>query len=134
MLICSLPDTMADPVEEPPVADDDAKSTRSGPKSQAGSKPASRVGSAQSGKSGKSGGSKKGSVSGPAVPPSPVGSTKDNPAADWRSMRRIIAEDPEYSLATVPRLVELCITHIVEEFESKFGSYHFLSFVYRCLF
>lgn len=113
---------MADaPAAEPPItegdkpADDDAKSTKSGTKSQAGSKPASRVGSGQSGKSGKSGGSKKGGT----VPPSPVASAKDNPAADWRNMRRIIAEDPEWSLATVPLLVELCITHIVSNFESK---------------
>ncbi|XP_069744095.1 dynein regulatory complex subunit 5 isoform X2 [Narcine bancroftii] len=39
-----------------------------------------------------------------------------NPAADPRRMRRIIAEDPEWSLATVPRLVHLCIAHIVRNF------------------
>lgn len=94
---------------------DDAKSQKSGPKSQAGSKPASRAGSAQSKKSGKSvGGDKK------SGPPSPTGSAKDNPAADWRNMRRIIAEDPEWSLATVPLLVEITLKNIIEDFESKF--------------
>lgn len=108
---------MADQTEQGSTIEDDNKSTKSGPKSQAGSKPASRVGSGQSGKSGKSGGSKK--VGDAPVPPSPTASAKDNPAADWRTMRRIIAEDPEYSLATVPRLIEICITHIVSNFESK---------------
>lgn len=51
---------------------------------------------------------------------SPTLSSKDNPAADLRNMRRIIAEDPEWSLATVPLLWELCINHIVDNFESKF--------------
>ena len=51
--------------------------------------------------------------------PSPVQSAKDNPAADLRNMRRIIAEDPDWSLATVPLLVELCVKHIVNNFESK---------------
>lgn len=111
---------MADQTEQGSTVEDDNKSTKSGPKSQAGSKPASRVGSGQSGKSGKSGGSKK--VGDAPVPPSPTASAKDNPAADWRTMRRIIAEDPEYSLATVPRLIEICITHIVSNFESKYTS------------
>jgi len=44
---------------------------------------------------------------------------KDNPAADMRNMRRIIAEDPEWSLATVPLLVELCLKHIVNNFENN---------------
>ncbi|XP_041044084.1 dynein regulatory complex subunit 5 [Carcharodon carcharias] len=39
-----------------------------------------------------------------------------NPAADPRRMRRIIAEDPEWSLATVPLLSDLCIKHIVKNF------------------
>ena len=47
--------------------------------------------------------------------PEPV----DNPSADLRNMRRIIAEDKEWSLMTVPLLWELCITHIVVNFESK---------------
>lgn len=93
--------------------DDDAKSTKSGPKSQPGSKQPSRAGSAQSGKSGKSSGR-------PAMAATPAGSVRgDNPAADWRQMRRIIAEDPAYSLATVPLLVDLCIKHIVTHFDSK---------------
>lgn len=94
---------------------DEAKSQKSGPKSQAGSKPASRAGSAQSKKSGKSvGGEKKQSG-----PPSPTGSAKDNPAADWRNMRSIIAEDPEWSLATVPLLTEITLKNIIQDFESK---------------
>ena len=52
-------------------------------------------------------------------PPSPITSPKDNPAADLRNMRRIIAEDPEWSLATVPMLTELCVKHVVDNFESK---------------
>lgn len=39
-----------------------------------------------------------------------------NPAADPRKMRRIIAEDPEWSLATVPRLIDICVKHIVGNF------------------
>lgn len=39
-----------------------------------------------------------------------------NPAADPRKMRRIIAEDPEWSLATVPRLIDICVKHIVDNF------------------
>ena len=49
-------------------------------------------------------------------PPSEKG--RGNPAADGRSMRRIIADDPEWSLATVPDLVELVIKHIVNTFAS----------------
>lgn len=45
-------------------------------------------------------------------------SANDNPASDLRNMRRIIAEDPEWSLATVPLLTDLCIRHIVHNFES----------------
>ncbi|XP_013405345.1 T-complex-associated testis-expressed protein 1 [Lingula anatina] len=71
----------------------------------------SRAGSAKSQRSQKSNGSQKGRI------PSPIRSAKDNPAADMRNMRRIIAEDPEWSLATVPMLWELCIKHIVGNFE-----------------
>ncbi|KAG9283139.1 T-complex-associated testis-expressed protein 1 [Astyanax mexicanus] len=42
-----------------------------------------------------------------------------NPAADPRKMRRIIAEDPEWSLAVVPSLKNLCLQHIVNHFEEK---------------
>ncbi|XP_072543503.1 dynein regulatory complex subunit 5 [Salminus brasiliensis] len=45
--------------------------------------------------------------------------TKLNPAADPRKMRRIIAEDPEWSLAIVPSLRNLCLQHIVQHFEEK---------------
>lgn len=51
--------------------------------------------------------------------PSPIFATKDNPAADPRQMRRIIAEDPDWSLATVPLLTELCVKHIVGNFEDN---------------
>lgn len=50
---------------------------------------------------------------------SPTPSNKDNPASDLRNMRRIIAEDPEWSLATVPLLWELCIQHIVDNFKNN---------------
>jgi len=35
------------------------------------------------------------------------------------TMRRVIAEDPDWSLATVPMLKDLCINHIVDNFQSK---------------
>ena len=40
----------------------------------------------------------------------------DNPAADPRKMRRIIAEDPEWTLATVPLLSELTMENIITNF------------------
>ena len=46
---------------------------------------------------------------------------QEDKVGDWRNMRRIIAEDPEWSLATVPLLNELVVKHIVANFESKFG-------------
>ncbi|XP_055492251.1 dynein regulatory complex subunit 5 [Leucoraja erinacea] len=39
-----------------------------------------------------------------------------NPAADPRRMRRIIAEDRSWSLATAQRLTDLCVEHIVKNF------------------
>jgi len=42
-----------------------------------------------------------------------------NPAADPRQMRRIIAEDPEWNLATVPLLTELCLQSVVDKFETN---------------
>ena len=42
---------------------------------------------------------------------------KLNPASDGRKMRRVIAEDPEWSLITVPLLSELCTKAIVKHFE-----------------
>ncbi|XP_038617072.1 dynein regulatory complex subunit 5 [Tachyglossus aculeatus] len=52
-----------------------------------------------------------GAVRAPLKPAGP------NPAANPRLMRRIIAEDPEWSLAIVPPLADLCIQHIVGNFE-----------------
>ena len=46
-------------------------------------------------------------------------SSVPNPTSDSRNMRRIIAEDQEWSLAIVPLLVDICINHIVGNFESK---------------
>ncbi|XP_025104859.1 dynein regulatory complex subunit 5-like [Pomacea canaliculata] len=80
-----------------------------------GSKNSSRRGSLQSNHSGKTT-STKGGHEEPIVPDLLA---KDNPAADWRNMRRIIAEDDEWTLATVPQLTELCIQHIVSNFENN---------------
>ena len=49
---------------------------------------------------------------------SPSNLATNNRAADRRSMRRIIANDPEWTLSTVPDLVELTIRHIVSNFAS----------------
>ena len=49
----------------------------------------------------------------------PVTSIKDNPAADLRHMRHIIAEDQDWCLAIVPSLIEICLRHIVKNFLSK---------------
>ncbi|XP_071995904.1 dynein regulatory complex subunit 5 isoform X2 [Engystomops pustulosus] len=40
-----------------------------------------------------------------------------NPAADPRKMRRIITEDYSWSLAIIPPLSDLCLLHIVHNFE-----------------
>ncbi|XP_036909816.1 dynein regulatory complex subunit 5 isoform X2 [Sturnira hondurensis] len=53
-----------------------------------------------------------------AIPP-PVKSKGLNSGALVRQMRRIIAEDAEWSLATVPLLTELCIQHIVKNFKNN---------------
>lgn len=42
-----------------------------------------------------------------------------DPAADPRRMRRIIAEDPSWNVATVPHLVQLCLNHLVQNFGSR---------------
>ena len=55
----------------------------------------------------------------------PDENAQDNKVGDWRNMRRIIAEDPEWSLATVPLLNELVVKHVVDNFESKI-LYHIL--------
>ncbi|XP_045698778.1 dynein regulatory complex subunit 5 [Phyllostomus hastatus] len=52
------------------------------------------------------------------IPP-PVKSKGPNSGALVRQMRRIIAEDAEWSLATVPLLTELCIQHIVKNFKNN---------------
>ncbi|XP_053316145.1 dynein regulatory complex subunit 5 [Spea bombifrons] len=50
-----------------------------------------------------------------AVAPLPVRGR--NPTTDLRKMRRIISEDPGWSLALVAPLSELCLQHIVKNFE-----------------
>ncbi|XP_074093170.1 dynein regulatory complex subunit 5 [Macrotis lagotis] len=52
-----------------------------------------------------------------AVPP-PSNVTASNPASGTRRMRRIIAEDPEWTLAIVPSLIDLCLQHFVTNFET----------------
>ncbi|XP_068921863.1 dynein regulatory complex subunit 5 [Petaurus breviceps papuanus] len=53
-----------------------------------------------------------------AIPP-PSRIAGSNPASNARRMRRIIAEDPEWSLTIVPMLSELCLKHIISNFESN---------------
>ena len=48
---------------------------------------------------------------------SPIVDQKVNPASDLRQMRRIIAEDPDWSLATVPLLTDLCLDNIITNFD-----------------
>ncbi|XP_077198651.1 dynein regulatory complex subunit 5 [Paroedura picta] len=55
----------------------------------------------------------------PSALPPPSHTVIINPAANSRRMRRIIAEDPEWSLAIVPQLTELCIQHIINNFEKN---------------
>ena len=101
---------------EPPLNDREKSGMSDGKAAGDGkSGPGSRMGSGKSATSHRSGG---GSLKAGSVP-SPNMVDKDNPAADLRNMRRIIAEDPDWSLATVPMLVELCISHIIQNFESK---------------
>ena len=54
----------------------------------------------------------------PIIPPL-VKSTGPGSGSGVRRMRRIIAEDAEWSLAIVPLLTELCIQHIVKNFQSE---------------
>lgn len=44
---------------------------------------------------------------------------RQNPAADPRTMRRVIAEDPNWNLETVLPLVDACIKHIVNNFHGR---------------
>ncbi|KAB0397861.1 hypothetical protein E2I00_004490 [Balaenoptera physalus] len=53
----------------------------------------------------------------PSVIPPPVKSKGPSSGAGVRRMRRIIAEDAEWSVAIVPLLTELCIQHIVKNFQ-----------------
>lgn len=55
----------------------------------------------------------------PSIIPPPSKSKGWSTGASGGRMRRIIAEDPEWSLAIVPLLTELCIQHIVENFQSE---------------
>ena len=48
-----------------------------------------------------------------------ISTLKKNTKTDPRQMRRIIAEDPEWNLATVSQLSEICLKHIVENFAEK---------------
>ncbi|XP_056674305.1 dynein regulatory complex subunit 5 [Monodelphis domestica] len=52
------------------------------------------------------------------VPP-PSTTSGANPASNTRRMRRIISEDPEWTLAIVPMLSDLCLQNIILNFESK---------------
>jgi hypothetical protein len=102
--------------EKSEKADDDKQSIKSG-KSPAGS----RAGSAKSGRSARSAASTTKTKSGAASPA--LSLRDDDPIGDMRNMRRIIAEDPEWSLATVPLLAEMCIKHVVGNFECKYMMY-----------
>ncbi|XP_036105246.1 dynein regulatory complex subunit 5 [Molossus molossus] len=51
--------------------------------------------------------------------PAPLKAKSLNPGASVHRMRRIIAEDAEWSLAIVPLLTELCIRHIVKNFQNN---------------
>lgn len=42
----------------------------------------------------------------------------ENPVVDGRKLRRIIAEDPEWNLMTVPLLTDLCINTIVKHYST----------------
>ncbi|XP_047715343.1 dynein regulatory complex subunit 5 isoform X1 [Prionailurus viverrinus] len=55
----------------------------------------------------------------PSIIPPPSKSKGWSTGASGGRMRRIIAEDPEWSLAIVPLLTELCIQHIVENFQNN---------------
>jgi len=53
------------------------------------------------------------------LPGHPGATPQMDPAADPRRMRRIIAEDPSWNVATVPHLVQLCLNHLVQNFGSR---------------
>ncbi|KAM8777957.1 dynein regulatory complex subunit 5 [Rhynchonycteris naso] len=54
-----------------------------------------------------------------SVIPPPVKSKAMHSGTNVYLMRRIIAEDADWSLATVPLLTELCIQHIVKNFQNN---------------
>ncbi|XP_031997060.1 dynein regulatory complex subunit 5 [Hylobates moloch] len=58
-------------------------------------------------------------LSKPSITPVPAKSRNPHPGANFHRMRRIIAEDPEWSLAIVPLLTELCIQHIIRNFQKN---------------
>lgn len=47
---------------------------------------------------------------------------KLNPMPEYGKLRRIRAEDLEWSLAVVPSLTKLCLEHIVQNFEGNLFS------------
>lgn len=48
-----------------------------------------------------------------------IKSLEFNTEADHGKLRRIRAEDLEWSLAVVPSLTQLCLEHIVQNFEGN---------------
>jgi len=50
------------------------------------------------------------------LPGHPGATPQMDPAADPRRMRRIIAEDPSWNVATVPHLVQLCFKPLGAKF------------------
>ncbi len=73
-------------------------------------------------KAGSKAGSKQGSKQGSRRPSYQAGDVNkyfhENNAVDERKMRRIIAEDPDWNLMTVPLLSELCSRVIVQNFQT----------------
>ncbi|XP_037698736.1 dynein regulatory complex subunit 5 isoform X4 [Choloepus didactylus] len=55
----------------------------------------------------------------PSLKPSVMAPPVKSKGPGKRQMRRIIAEDAEWSLAIVPLLTELCIQHIVKNFQNN---------------
>eukprot|EP00047_Mylnosiga_fluctuans_P000343 m.191566 g.191566 ORF g.191566 m.191566 type:complete len:483 (+) comp10048_c3_seq1:1220-2668(+) len=51
--------------------------------------------------------------------PLPASATKKDPMLDPRRMRRILAEDPEWNVPTVPSLVDICLMSIVRDFSAR---------------
>lgn len=61
-----------------------------------------------------------GDRSGMASPMSPGGGNgPEDPANDPRMMRRIFAEDPQWNMAAVPSLVQLCFDHLVKNYGQR---------------